>query len=342
VCLFIDATDYDPTVLIGDIAHINAASNQGPRANQALSQKQRNDYENLILLCSNCHARLDGQKNTNTVEVIRTLKKDHEEWVRKNLNERGQSTTGWSVVLLQGPHPFDLEPIITALQPDFPVGTPVIIKADPSRDAWSDIKTKLASIATMLLETDEVSELRMAVFPLAPVSACLGFGYFLTNRPRVKLFQSHRDDHSWTWFDEPFDLTDLSVDGIPNVSDTRTGDVAVRFHLSARITDEAVAALGHEYLGMIDVQVPYPDTGWLRSPGQLKALAKQSRKVFETLSDRYLNAERWHIFFAGPASGAVAVGQQLNPTMCPPVQLYEYRRDRAPAYVPGFVGGNER
>jgi len=36
-------------------------------------------------------------------------------------------------------------------------------------------------------------------------------------------------------------------------------------------------------------------------------------------------AVEWHIFYAGPAPLAVSIGQQLNPTMYPPIQLYEYR-----------------
>lgn len=59
--LFCDATEHDPTVIIGDIAHIEASSDKGPRANKLLSNKERDEYENLILLCQNCHTRLDGQ-----------------------------------------------------------------------------------------------------------------------------------------------------------------------------------------------------------------------------------------------------------------------------------------
>jgi hypothetical protein len=38
--------------------------------------------------------------------------------------------------------------------------------------------------------------------------------------------------------------------------------------------------------------------------------------------------EPWHILYAGPAPGGVVVGQQLNPTMIPMVQLYEFQRPR--------------
>ena len=47
--LTIDATDYDPIVFIGDVAHMVAASSGGPRADEG-TREARNDYENLILL----------------------------------------------------------------------------------------------------------------------------------------------------------------------------------------------------------------------------------------------------------------------------------------------------
>jgi hypothetical protein len=59
--LLADATGYDPIVVIGEIAHIAAISDHGPRAEAGLDNSSRNDYENLILLCQNCHAQIDGQ-----------------------------------------------------------------------------------------------------------------------------------------------------------------------------------------------------------------------------------------------------------------------------------------
>jgi HNH endonuclease len=59
--VFTEPTDYDPIVIIGEIAHVAGAADTGPGAVPELGTAQRNDYENLILLCKNCHARIDGQ-----------------------------------------------------------------------------------------------------------------------------------------------------------------------------------------------------------------------------------------------------------------------------------------
>ena len=41
--LLADATEYDPIVVIGEIAHMAASQDRGPRADAALSTASRND-----------------------------------------------------------------------------------------------------------------------------------------------------------------------------------------------------------------------------------------------------------------------------------------------------------
>lgn len=68
-------------------------------------------------------------------------------------------------------------------------------------------------------------------------------------------------------------------------------------------------------------------------------LACMAREVFEDAMAICPGADRWHVFYAGPAPGAVAVGQQLNPTTTPPVQFYEFRH---PNHIPSvLIGGSQ-
>lgn len=340
--LYADATDYDPIVIIGEIAHIEASSDSGPRANKTLAKKERDEYDNLILLCQNCHTRLDGQKNTNSVKYIKQLRSDHEAWVRNSLPERGRSTTGWATILLQGSHPFDLEPAIAALIPDFPSGDPLVVRVEPDKESWQSIQTRLAEHVNTLLNTGDPFDFRLAIFPLAPVSACLALGYYLTNRPRVRLFQYHRDDYSWSWSNKASSPNDIKVTGLTDIKIAFTDEIAICFHLSAFITEESInEVIKSSSLVKVDVTVANPSTSWLQHQDQLKELSKIARKIFEQGIKYYPKATKWHIFYAGPAPVGVIIGQQINPTMCPPVQLYEYRHKSSPAYQPSIVLGEE-
>jgi len=339
--LFVDATDHDPIVIIGDIAHITASSNSGPRANRNKTKKERDEYDNLILLCKNCHDTLDGQKNSNSEEKIYKLKDDHEAWVRNSLPERGKSTMGWAVMLLQGVHPFDLERVITALIPDFPEGDPITIKVEPDKQDWREIQQMIIWQVDKLFSSKDPFDFRLAVFPLAPVTACIALGYYLTNRPNVRLFQYDRDEHIWNWPDQKAPLTEIRIDGMPADVVNGVGDVAILFHLSASITDDDIAELKMSFLGKINIRVSSPNTGWLRHADQLKKIATYARMVFEDCLAHYPKSTKWHIFFAGPAPAGVIIGQQANPTMCPPIQLYEFKKNRTPAYEPSIIIGGK-
>ncbi|MGW7312637.1 hypothetical protein [Streptomyces sp. NPDC054865] len=79
------ATEHSSTTIIGDIAHILAFSDDGPRADSTVSDKDRNTFENLLLLCAACHRLVDGQPDDYPDMMLRAMKKEHLDWVDRNL-----------------------------------------------------------------------------------------------------------------------------------------------------------------------------------------------------------------------------------------------------------------
>jgi len=77
-----EATDDDQAAVIGEIAHIMASSDQGPRADKTMPGPERNKYANLILFCPTHHTVVDKQPNTFTVEDLRRWKCELEAKVR--------------------------------------------------------------------------------------------------------------------------------------------------------------------------------------------------------------------------------------------------------------------
>jgi hypothetical protein len=333
--VFADAIDYDPIVVFGDIAHVAAAGDEGPRANTELDTTQRNDYDNLILLCKNCHSKIDGQPGYNTVERLKDIKQAHESWVRASLPERGRSTTGWAALVLRGDHPVDLATLTEAVSPDFIVGAPQVLQVPTDATDWQAVDRTIATKARELLSGDDVFDRRLAVFPLAPISACISLGYHLTSRPHVRLFQHHRDARTWSWPRVVRPAQDIIISGL-DANSSQEATATFIFHYSAVITDDALTEAGAPLGYRVDFRVPEPNTGWLRHPGQMTWAAQDARNAFERTMKLLPNAKTWHLFYAGPAPLAVAIGQQLNPTMYPAVQLYEYRHKEVPRYKPSI------
>jgi hypothetical protein len=83
--LVLDAHGTDTTALIGEVAHIIAESVDGPRGKSHLTVEQRNQPDNLILLCPTHHMEIDSAPQTYPVERLREIKRAHLKWVREKL-----------------------------------------------------------------------------------------------------------------------------------------------------------------------------------------------------------------------------------------------------------------
>jgi len=70
----------DGETLISKICHIEAASKEGPRFNKKMTDDERRHFNNLILLCDECHQIIDNKENEHKypASLLRTWKTDHE------------------------------------------------------------------------------------------------------------------------------------------------------------------------------------------------------------------------------------------------------------------------
>ena len=65
-------------VLVGEIAHIEGALADSARFNPKMSNEQRRNYDNLILVCRTHHATIDRNPEHWTVAKLKDLKRKHE------------------------------------------------------------------------------------------------------------------------------------------------------------------------------------------------------------------------------------------------------------------------
>lgn len=79
---------------IGQMAHICGEKPSASRYDASQSDKQRDDYSNLILLCPNHHTLIDKPENLKrySVEVLHKIKLDHERYVDGRLEVRSFQT----------------------------------------------------------------------------------------------------------------------------------------------------------------------------------------------------------------------------------------------------------
>lgn len=71
---------------IAEMAHIFSASDSGPRSNSKLTKEERGKFENLILLCPNCHTSIDKVDTEYPDNLIKTWKKKHSNRIKEIFN----------------------------------------------------------------------------------------------------------------------------------------------------------------------------------------------------------------------------------------------------------------
>lgn len=72
------STHASPELVVGQIAHIFAISEDGPRGKKGLTDKELNQASNLLLLCPTHHVKVDGQHETYPASLLLDWKTRHE------------------------------------------------------------------------------------------------------------------------------------------------------------------------------------------------------------------------------------------------------------------------
>lgn len=85
--LVVDETDVDSESVVGDECHINSGTPNGPRYEPTVDSQAVDDLSNLLLLCRVHHKMVDDQFETYAVEILRSIKTNHERWVESKLKE---------------------------------------------------------------------------------------------------------------------------------------------------------------------------------------------------------------------------------------------------------------
>lgn len=107
------ATEVDRESIVGEEAHIVARSRRGPRGG-LLPESDIDKYENLILLCRVDHRIVDDQPNKFTVDVLKTIKSEHESWAAERFAMPGSHSTPIRVVPHPDESPLERLPLLTS------------------------------------------------------------------------------------------------------------------------------------------------------------------------------------------------------------------------------------
>ncbi len=321
---------------ISNYAHIIGDSPKGPRGNKKYSKALSKDINNLILLCPECHTLVDSDCEKYSVEILRNMKREHEERI---LRVTGIRPTMKSLVVAYGPKIgtdtllFDKNELHNTIFPErYPADpTPIEIQMQNSvvEDGeplfWENEQRQIESICTTkILERIKKGEItHISLFALGPQPLLVKLGTVLNDKYPVTVFQKHRTPDVWRWLDE-----DVHNDIYLMTPDDLTKEPVLVIALSANaIMKRIEKRYGHQ-ASIWTITCNSPSNDMLRNQSQLIQFNKIARSAMDAIKTAHPEAEKLKIYMAAPAACAVELGRIRMPKADLPWVIYDYWEDK--------------
>lgn len=314
-------------------AHIVAFKVAGPRG-QGPRPADINAFENLMLLCGDCHHLIDTQKNDYSVEALKEHKREHEERIYA-LTALGpeQRTTVIQVRGTIGGQPVDIPgtDVKAAVHPRYPARLPgVLVDLTPIQRenpsffdlAREEIRRELRPALRAELESKRVQH--YSVFALAPIPVLISLGRELGNKVNVDLFQKHRDpSQSWRWSDE--DGTSVEFDLLKLRDGTAPACVGLLLSISGKLDASSVPREIDERFTLYEIapRNRAPGVELIRRRGDLLAFRRAYRDGLSSICAAHGGAQTLSLFPAVPAPVAIACGQDTMPKAHPELRVFD-------------------
>lgn len=304
----------------GFVAHIIAASPDGPRGDVVLSAQLLDNIGNVMLMCHDHHRLIDQEQVAeHTVERLRDMKKKHEDRVRE-VTEIDAAKI--SVPVVYGTNigkevvSIPRRELAQAMLPDnYPTENVVTISCQNSSLYDSQELYWQAEVAQLEQKYNESLKPLIgkegidcvSVFALAPQPLLVKLGTKLSDLHKVKVYQKHREPNTWKWQA----VTKPNPMKIIRPGDTSKTPVLI-FSLSAKAISTRVRKRFGDEASIWEVTAEEPNNDMLRSADQLVDFRQQTRKVLDDInaSSAYDSIK---VFMAMPAACAVELGRVWMP-----------------------------
>lgn len=323
-----------------NIAHIIAFKKDGPRGAHSLPVDQRNDYDNLMLVCTECHHLIDSKEHEHSypADLLKLFKIEHEQNIEfaKEILTAGQKTQllRCRANILSEVSQISFEQMTQATLPRFPRSRRFIdidMTRAPGTDSseyWASKKQEITDAITRALlpggadfEIDHLS-----IFALGPMPLLIHLGNRLSNKVTTDLFQRHRDSENWMWKSSDDEIGFQ----FEKIRDGSCKDIILLLNLSGR---NSVATLPEELESNKPVyEVTLRDRTatptFLNSKNTLEQFKLFYRGLIDQIKIQHREISKIHLFPAVPAPIAVLCGRELLHKADPVLVVYDYNKNK--------------
>ncbi len=321
-------------VNLAEMAHIYSFSKDVPRGWGIFTRMPAalNDVGNLMLVCHDCHKKIDQDKKGErySADLLKKWKSEHETRVRV---ATGITPNKRSHVVLYGSRIGDeSSPLHAAVAFDamFPDWNPADDRSvNLSMASALDDSTKefwLAQAAHLRKEfdrhirprIDEAQPNHFSVFALASQPLLILLGSLFTDKVPAVIYQPHREPKTWKWQPHPDGFQFRIIE-----PQDKSGIPALVFSLSAQIAPQRIESVLGGKASIWEVTTDQPHNDFLRSEAQLSMFREAVRKLLVAIKSAHPNAADLKVFPAMPVSCAVELGRVRSPKADLPLVIYD-------------------
>ena len=315
------------------IAHIIAAEVGGARGDSILSEQLCQEYDNLMLLCGDCHARVDNllTRDDYSVERLQHMKQRHEDRIERLTaiqEDKASDVLLFGANIGQHNSPLSFNECSRAITPAFhPANaSPIVLSLANSgiRDNealyWQFERVNLEKQFAHKVQTPrQGGQIRhLSVFGLAPQPLLIQLGALLGDIHPAVVYQRHREPATWQWR-SPTSLVSYRI-----IEPTQPSGLAVlNLSLSAKIAPERIHAVLGPDCAIWTLTVDQPANDYLRTEEQLADFRSNIRTILERIKCQHGHGTPLHIFPAMPVATAIELGRVRMPKADAPFILYD-------------------
>ncbi len=331
--------DLGELVPIGELAHNVGWSSDSPRGDSDLTEEERREAANLLLLCRNCHKPVDdgGVIGRFTVQELARFKREHEDRIRLATGVGADRKAALIRVVgtIRGSQPeltYDTVQYAAITSGVFPKRLPgcyineyeIDLRQLPNPGTAEYFQQCATAIDAFFervndgIRQDKI--LRLAVFAFARIPVLVHLGSRLDDKVEALIFQRQRLDggNAWRWPETAGAPPQFEVSTL--TSDRDIDRVALIVNLSGTVAlddlpEEQRATFNHYAIQPVSPASPSPNL--INSQQALSNFEHTVRQFLAQIEADHGRISEIALFGAVPISAAIVLGRVLMPGVSP-------------------------
>ena len=321
---------------ISEKAHIYSFSEEGPRGWGPFKtdKKAINNIDNLLLLCHDCHKKIDAAPDGGryTAELLKKWKMEHE---KRIAIVTGIDPSEATCVVMYGANIGNETSKLLPAQIHcalFPQRYPLEEKPISLSMSWEgkDEKEEYWNVEDRNLKQAFDRRIRpyiadghhFSIFALAPMPLLIRLGTLFTDKIQADVYQLRREpEQTWQW-----DSNNTST--VYKVIDPQRYEYppALIISLSAKIAKERITAVLGTEVSIWEVTIDNPHNDFLKCRQQLSDYRSIMRKLMINISNKHGVETLLSIFPAMPVATSVELGRVRMPKADMPWIIYDHNQ----------------